>query len=230
MRSQVGGRKSYRTTPPTRPCQVRSSSGLDSSVATAATTSPTTATRIRRRSPRKVRILRIEEYSNDNLSRLETVLAGGVDGHKAPNHYALAEMAHSWSRDQAVALAVDAGRARPGAWTCVHPQGVLRDRHSARPVLLHHSAVPASLAARDHLRQPWGRPPHLQLRQADAVGARAVSSRQLDRQHRRRDPRLPLEGTRATHRRDRWGYRSQLPASRPQDLHLKPFGDRHRRR
>src|SRR5437879_5734005 len=177
MRSQVGGRKSYGTTPPTRPCQVRSSSGLDSSVATAATTSPTTATRIKRRIPRKVRILRIEEYSNDNHSRLSTVLAGGVDGHKAPIHDALAAMAHTRSRDQAVALAADAGRARPGARTRLHPQGVLRDRHPARPVLLHHAAVPPPLAARDHLRHSWGRPPHLQLREADAIGAGAVSSR-----------------------------------------------------
>src|SRR5437899_12633574 len=125
MRSQVGGRKSYGTTPQTRPCQVRSASGLDSSVATAATTSPTTTTRIKRRSPRKVRILRIEEYSNDNHSRLSTVLAGGVDGHKAPIHDPLAAMAHTGSRDQAVAVAVDAGRPRPGARACIHPQGLL---------------------------------------------------------------------------------------------------------
>src|SRR4029077_1360520 len=131
MRSHVGGRKSYGTTPPTRPCQVRSSSGLDSSVATAATTSPTTATRIRRRRPRKVRILRIEEYSNDNLSRLEGVLADGVDGHKAPIHDALAAMAHTRSRDQAVAVAVDARRARSGARAGIHPEGFLRDGHAA---------------------------------------------------------------------------------------------------
>src|SRR6266704_766036 len=60
MRSHVGGRKSYGTTPPTRPCHVRSDSGLASSVATAATTRPTTASRTRRRSPRKVPILQTE--------------------------------------------------------------------------------------------------------------------------------------------------------------------------
>ena len=60
MRSHVGGRKSYGTAPQTLPCHVRSSSGLDSSVATAATTSPITARRSNPRSPRKVRILQLK--------------------------------------------------------------------------------------------------------------------------------------------------------------------------
>src|ERR1700730_10755349 len=178
MRSHVGGRKAYGTTPPPRPCQVRSSSGLESSVATAATKRPTTANRTRRRSPRKVRILQIEEYSNDSLARLESVLAGGLDVNQAPIHHTLAPMADARSRDQALAVAAHARRARGRAGIRLHPQGVLRDGHAAAPVLLHHPPVPAPLGPRDHLRDPGGGPPHLQLREAHSVGVGPIPSRE----------------------------------------------------
>jgi hypothetical protein len=52
IRSQVGGRKSYGTIPPTRPCHVRSASGFDISCEMAATMSPKLTSLAMRRSRR----------------------------------------------------------------------------------------------------------------------------------------------------------------------------------
>src|SRR5260370_1605618 len=141
----------------------------------------------------------IEEQSNDNLARLETVPAGGVDGHQAPIEDQLAALAHAWSRDQALAAAAHGRGARGRAWLRLLPEGVLRERDPAGSVLLHNPSVLAPLGPRDYLRDSRPRSLPLQLRQADTIPPRPLPARQQHEHLHRRDSRIPIESPRSPH-------------------------------
>src|SRR5260370_7553093 len=85
MRCHVGGRKSYGTAPNTLPCHVRSAAGLDSSVATAATTRPRVTTRTRRRIPRKLRILQLKRSTRVTLHVFHTLFQAGEMARRLPS-------------------------------------------------------------------------------------------------------------------------------------------------
>src|SRR5712692_5229337 len=81
--------------------------------------------------------------------------------------------------------------------------------------------------ARDHLRNSRPRSPAFQLREADPIGPGPVPARQQHEQHRRRDSRVSIEGTRAADRRHRWRHGPKLFAPRSQDVHVESLGHRH---
>src|SRR5260370_640405 len=168
--------------------------------------------------------------AHDNLARLETVPSGGVDGANASINDPMAALAHARTPDQALAHALDAVRAGPGPRRRLRVEGDLPDPYPPARVLLHHSAVLAVLGARPDIRHRWGRPARDQLLEADAIRARPVPARQQHRKHRGDDPCIQGQGPRAAHRRRRRWHWAQRAAAWTQDLHVKPVGDRDRRR
>src|SRR5215469_10880590 len=152
MRSQVGGLKSYGTTPSTRPCHVRSVGGLRASWTTAATSRPRATTLTSLLAALALGIARLSRRRRRRGSRTS-------DAHA----YRVAPVAASGPRSQALDHPPCRRHPDHRPRGRVLPEGRLPERALAVVDVVRHPAVPLPRPARRGV-------PHLRRRRARVLG------------------------------------------------------------